>query len=111
MPVWLIGLIIAALGGGGALVFFGGFGGSSDSKSDGWTAEKCNTRLEADVANFEKYQVNYAKIMKIMETDARSGNTANAEINKKNAESWKESTRSLLTFIESNIMPVCKGKV
>ena len=111
MPVWLIGLIIAALGGGGALVFFGGFGGSSDSKSDGWTAEKCNTRLEADVANFEKYQVNYAKIMKIMETDARSGNTANAETNKKNAESWKESTRILLKIDDEEIIPDCGREV
>lgn len=112
MPFWLIGLIIAALGGGGALVAFGGFGGgSSDSKSDFWTPEVCNERLEADVAHFEKYQVNYAKIIKIMETDTRSGNTANAETNKKNAESWKESTRILLKIDDEEIIPDCGREV
>src|SRR3989344_1116774 len=111
MPVWLIGLIIAALGGTGALVVFGGFGSSSEPKSDFWTPEVCNERLEADVANFEKYQVNYAKIMKIMETDARSGNTANAETNKKNAESWKESTRILLKMDDEEIIPDCGREV
>src|SRR3989338_1285201 len=110
MPLLLIALLIAALG-GGVLVFSGGFGGASDSKSDFWTPEVCNERLEADVVSFEKHQVNYAKIMKIMETDARSGNTANAETNKKTAESWKESTRILLKSNDEEIIPDCGREV
>src|SRR3989338_476315 len=110
MPLLLIALLIAALG-GGVLVFSGGFGGASDSKSDFWTPEVCNERLEADVVSFEKHQVNYAKIIKIMETDARSGNTANAETNKKNAESWKESTRILLKIDDEEIIPDCGREV
>ncbi len=110
MPVWIIALIVAALG-GGALIVSNSIGGSSGSSSDFWTPEVCNTRLEADVADFEKYQVNYEKITKQMEVDARSGKTEYAEINKKNAESWKESTRLLLKVDDEEIIPECGTEV
>ncbi len=81
-----------------------------ESNENFWTAETCNDRLEADIEDFENHRENFQKAKTQMDTDARSGNTVSAEANKKSAESWKESTRSLLKFVDSNIAPVCEGK-
>jgi len=86
-------------------------GCTAEDNSNFWTAETCNQRIETDIQTFEEYQTEFEKIKLQMETDARSGNATRAEANKKSAGSRKQSTKSLLKFIESNIMPVCKGKI
>jgi len=75
-----------------------------------WTVETCNTRLEQDIVDFVEYQQEFAKAQSAALTAERRGDAAGAEANRKSAESRKESTRSLLKFIDSNIAPVCEGK-
>ena len=76
-----------------------------------WTAEQCNERLAQDVTDFEEYQSDYARDKKMMEDQARRGNTSAAEANRKGMESRKEATKSLLTFIDTNISKYCKKEV
>ncbi len=73
-----------------------------------WTQDVCNQRIEADVVNFEDYQEKYAKDKIEMEKDIRTGNTARAEINKKNMQSRKDAAKTLLHFIDTNIAKFCR---
>lgn len=80
------------------------------SAEDFWTAETCNTRLEMDIVDFEKYRAKYADAQEAMDRAARSGDASQADTLKKNAQSYKDATTSLLKFIDSNIAPHCEGK-
>ncbi|MBI4068064.1 hypothetical protein HY413_01480 [Candidatus Kaiserbacteria bacterium] len=111
MPIWIIALIIAALGGGGALIAFGGFGGSSGSNSDFWTPELCNETLQADIADLEEYQTLYKKAKDNFETGSRRGDATFAGNAEKSMADLKTNTAFILNVVDTETIPQCGRNV
>lgn len=107
MPFWLIALLTISVTvvGGGAYMLLGG--SDSSAKSDFWTPEVCNERLEADVEDFEEYQKVIGENQKILDAAERRGDSKSASEVRKFIADGKANIASLLKTVDEEIIPDC----